>query len=75
MISRSEIEPFLIDKIKSLPDYILYELMEVIANYPEKSAIERINRNDILKFAGCWKDFEDFEEFTQDIKLRHQEPT
>ena len=72
MDTRLRYETELIDKIKTIPDYLIPDIIQFIDNLAKKKKrnSKKTNKSNIMEFAGDWADFNDFEGFIKEIKSR-----
>jgi len=65
----------LLEEIKLIPEHKLSELYDFIHYFRLSLQNSKENRDQIIKFAGCWKDMpkEIFNEFSKEIAQRRKQ--
>lgn len=73
MENRAILEPILFEKIRTISDDVLPDLINIIDNFKNLTKNKHEDANNeksILDFAGAWSDFQDYDEFIKDIYKR-----
>ena len=79
METRSYYEPILKEKINSIPDILLPDLISMIEifqrayNHQKTEVFYSDNyKKNLMSFAGTWNELEDYDEFVKDIYKRRK---